>query len=390
MSARTQPQRQCERKGTWWSSGGGGSAFFRRLPVCHVEYRKTPWTSARRVPTLCPVNTTILTARCPKCGGEVHERDRTFHCPACHWTLFKTLLGRAFQAAEIEELLSRGTTGCLDGFRSRQGRPFSARLKLSPAPEFKAVFDFDQAEGPDSAQNGAAAAGPAPDFTGQNPLGACPSCGARVFEAGGDYLCEKAAGPARSCHFRVRKLILQTPIAPDQIRQLLAQGRTDLVKGFVSKKTGRKFDAFLAVQEGRVAFEFPPRADAVGSPSPRVTPSAAANAGGGATRLDFTGQQPLGKCPRCGARVFEGGKDYVCEHAHRSPNPCGFRTARTILEQPVTRDQMARLLAQGRSDLLPGFVSRKSGRGFRACLVLDGSGQVSFEFPPREAAEAGG
>jgi DNA topoisomerase-3 len=80
----------------------------------------------------------------------------------------------------------------------------------------------------------------------------------------------------------------------------------------------------------------------------------------------------------------------VCEHVQRSPNPCGFRTARTILEQPVTRDQMARLLAQGRSDLLPGFVSRKSGRGFRACLVLDGSGQVSFEFPPREAAEAGG
>jgi len=336
------------------------------------------------------VNTTILTARCPKCGGEVHERDRTYHCPACHWTLFKTLLGRNLEAAEVEGLLSRGTTGRLEGFRSRQGRPFSARLKLSSAPDFKPVFDFDGADGPGGEPDGAGVAERAPDFAGQNPLGACPSCGARVFESSADYLCEKATGPTKSCPFRVRKTILQAEIAPDQIRQLLAQGRTELLRGFVSKKTGRKFDAFLTVKDGGITFAFPARADGPGAPPPRGTSSVAGRAGGGEIRVDVAGQQPLGKCPRCGARVFETEKDYVCEHVQRSPNPCGFRSARTILEQPVSREQMVRLLAEGRSDLLPGFVSRKSGRGFRACLVLDGSGQVSFEFPPREGPRPAG
>jgi len=32
-----------------------------------------------------------------------------------------------------------------------------------------------------------------------------------------------------------------------------------LLKGFISKKTGRKFEAFLVVKDGGTAFEFVPR-----------------------------------------------------------------------------------------------------------------------------------
>jgi DNA topoisomerase-3 len=74
-------------------------------------------------------------------------------------------------------------------------------------------------------------------------------------------VCEKAAGSARSCDFRSGKVILQQPIEPEQMRKLLATGRTDLLRGFVSNRTRRKFAAFLVRKaDGTIGFEFEPRA----------------------------------------------------------------------------------------------------------------------------------
>jgi DNA topoisomerase-3 len=76
------------------------------------------------------------------------------------------------------------------------------------------------------------------------------------------YVCEKSVGPNKSCDFRSGKVILQQEIAPEQMRKLLETGRTDILRGFVSNKTRRKFKAFLAYdrKEGKVVFEFEPRA----------------------------------------------------------------------------------------------------------------------------------
>ena len=63
------------------------------------------------------------------------------------------------------------------------GRPFSAELKLND--ECKLEFDFGQGAATDD--------GEPLDFTGQEPLGPCPKCGARVFEHGMAYVCEKAS-----------------------------------------------------------------------------------------------------------------------------------------------------------------------------------------------------
>ena len=74
------------------------------------------------------------------------------------------------------------------------------------------------------------------------------------------YTCEKALGPGKTCDFRSGRLILQQPIEREQMKKLLATGRTDLLTGFVSKK-GRRFKAFLVKQpDGKIGFEFPPRA----------------------------------------------------------------------------------------------------------------------------------
>ena len=60
---------------------------------------------------------------------------------------------------------------------------------------------------------------------------------------------------------RIGKSILQHEITPDQAVKLVSLGKTDLIKGFVSNRTKRKFDAFLTfdAKEGKIGFDFPPR-----------------------------------------------------------------------------------------------------------------------------------
>jgi DNA topoisomerase-3 len=74
------------------------------------------------------------------------------------------------------------------------------------------------------------------------------------------YICERTVGPARSCDFRSGKIILQQEIGEAQMHKLLAEGRTDLLDGFISARTRRKFKAFLVREPGgRIGFEFAPR-----------------------------------------------------------------------------------------------------------------------------------
>ncbi|HZQ72779.1 MAG TPA: DNA topoisomerase III [Burkholderiales bacterium] len=188
-------------------------------------------------------------APCPKCGkGPVQENYRKFQCQKCDFSLWKVTSGREWSPDEVAELITKRTIGPLTGFRSKMGKPFSAVMKLTD--ELRLEFDFGQS-GEDEA---------APDFSGQEPLGACPKCGARVFEHGMVYTCEKALGPGRSCDFRSGRMILQQPIEREQMKKLLHTGKTDLLPRFISKK-GRPFKAFLVKQpDGKIGFEFQPRA----------------------------------------------------------------------------------------------------------------------------------
>ena len=158
--------------------------------------------------------------------------------------------GREWSPEEVAELITKRFVGPVTGFRSRMGKPFSAGVRLTG--ELRPEFDFGQSR---DAQDNA----PPPDFSGQESLGACPKCGARVFEHGAAYVCEKAIGAGRSCDFRSGKMILQQAVERAQMQKLLATGRTDLLTRFISKK-GRPFKAFLAkTPDGKVGFEFQAR-----------------------------------------------------------------------------------------------------------------------------------
>ncbi len=187
-------------------------------------------------------------APCPKCGRVVQENYRKFQCQKCDFSLWKVTSGREWSPEEVAELITKRVVGPLTGFRSRQGKPFSAVVRLTN--DFRPEFDFGQGSGEGDE---------APDFSAQVALGRCPKCGARVFEHGMAYTCEKAVGPQKSCDFRSGRLILQQPVEREQMNKLLATGRTDLLTGFVSKK-GRRFKAFLVkTPDGKIGFEFQPR-----------------------------------------------------------------------------------------------------------------------------------
>ncbi len=309
-----------------------------------------------------------LNVPCPKCGGEVHENYKKFQCQKCDWNMWKTILGRAFEIAEVETLLREKQVGPLQGFRSKQGFPFAAVMKLSPEGEAK--FDFGNDNKDD--ENAAPV-----DFTGKEPLGQCPKCKTgRVFENGMNYVCEHATGKDRKCDFKTGAIILQQPIDKAQIVKLLAEGKTDLLKGFVSKKTGRKFEAFLKFDGAKVSFEFAPRErkfPAKGAKKGEATP---------AVKLDFTGQEPLGKCPKCKGNVFEGPESYLCERSQSDTKKCTFKTGKVVLQQPVDREQIKKLLTKGKTDLLTQFIS-KAGKPFPAHLKLAERGKVEFEFAER-------
>ena len=196
-----------------------------------------------------PGDFSTLATPCPKCGGVVKENYKKFQCQNCDFALWKILAGRQLEPAEVEELITKGTIGPLQGFRSRLGKPFVAVIKLSN--DFKTEFDFGQ--------SGNDADSAPVDFSDQQPLGACPKCSAGIYSHGVAYVCEKSVGPNRTCDFRTGKIILQRPIEPEQMKNLLANGKTDLLHRFISKK-GRPFSAFLVRgEDGKVTFEFAPR-----------------------------------------------------------------------------------------------------------------------------------
>ncbi len=211
-----------------------------------------------------------LTAPCPKCGGLIKETYKKFQCQTCDFSLWKIVAGRQFEPEEIETLLTDRQIGPLTGFRNKMGRPFSALIKLHDANQPEFDFGQSNAEGADEPV----------DFSGQEPIGACPKCQARVFEHGMAYVCEKSVGPDRNCDFRSGKVILQQSVTREQMAKLLNDGRTDLLKDFVSSRTNRKFSAFLVRNpDGKVGFEFEKR-EAKAKPAAKKTSTKASKSAG--------------------------------------------------------------------------------------------------------------
>jgi DNA topoisomerase-3 len=188
----------------------------------------------------------------------------------------------------------------------------------------------------------------------------CPKCGGTVQENYRKFQCQ-------ACDFNIWKVVSSREFAPEEIEELIADKHSiGPLQGFRSRM-GKPFAAVVRLSpEFKAEFDFGQSNDGTD-----VAP-------------DFSGLEPLGPCPKCASRVFEQPMAYVCEKSLGPEKSCDFRSGRIILQRPIEREQMQKLLSTGKTDLLHRFISKK-GRPFSAFLVRGGDGKVGFEFAPRVA-----
>ncbi|MBC3869270.1 DNA topoisomerase III [Undibacterium oligocarboniphilum] len=195
----------------------------------------------------------------------------------------------------------------------------------------------------------------------------CPHCGGVVKENYRRFACTK-------CEFSMSKTPGSRQFEVAEVEELLAKREIGPLQGFRSKM-GRPFAAILKIVPDtehhnlKLEFDFGQNQDE----------------GEDGEGVDFSNQQSLGPCPKCGSSVYEMGLTYVCEKTVAKPKACDFRSGRIILQQEILPEQMTKLLVDGKTDLLPGFVSQRTRRPFKAFLVRGKDGKVSFEFEERKA-----
>ncbi len=84
-------------------------------------------------------------------------------------------------------------------------------------------------------------------------IGKCPLCGNTITRTKFGYGC---SGYRDGCKFSTGNVICGKVISVENMQKLLRNGSTDLISGFVSKRTGKDFSARLAVEDGKVVFKF--------------------------------------------------------------------------------------------------------------------------------------
>ena len=209
----------------------------------------------------------------------------------------------------------------------------------------------------------------------------CPNCSGVVKENYRRYTCTGSDGASEGCGFSFGKSPAGRTFEPAEVEQFLNDKKIGPLEGFRSK-AGWPFVAEMMLkyneEDKNWKLEFDFGDDKKNEDTGEI--------------VDFSASESLGVCPKCGSPVFEHGSNYVCSKTvptDAQPTPsCDFKTGKVILQQPVEREQVTKLLATGKTDLLDKFLSNRTRRTFKAFLAWNAEeGKVSFEFEQREGGK---
>ncbi len=204
----------------------------------------------------------------------------------------------------------------------------------------------------------------------------CPHCGGPVKENYRRFACEK-------CGFSISKIPGGKALEYVEAEELLENKQIGPLQGFRSKM-GRPFAAIIKLSPIPLDDKDYPNAgfklefDFGNSDEDNLE------------IVDFTGKTALGPCPKCSGAVYEHGMKYICENSVGPNRNCDFNTGKVILQQEIAEEQIQKLLANGKTDLLPNFKSQRTGRIFKAYLVRQETGKIGFEFEARVAKKRDG
>ena len=193
----------------------------------------------------------------------------------------------------------------------------------------------------------------------------CPVCGGDMETTPFGYGCSNYKRDGSGCKFSIGSIAGKT-IGEDDVKELLTNGRTGLIKGFTSKNK-KKFNACLVLETGEdgkktVNFDFSQ------TEAEKIE--------------DVT-------CPLCGGAIQVTSFGYGCmNYDPANPESCRFAIG-TMAGKDLTASQVKMLLSEGRTETIRGFKS-KSGKKFDACVALERAedGKVTglkFDFEHVEA-----
>ena len=331
-----------------------------------------------------------LTVRCPACKEEgLTSRIDAVSCKHCKFHLRRVHAGLSLSDEQMGDLLTHGELPLMDGFRSKFGKFFRAGLRLvAPASEkgsWKTEFYFDTPDPAKSAEGSAAVSLGLMPVQGQGEL--------EVQETERQWIVPDFVQGKDKKGFTLSRVILGRELDHDVLRRVLAEGKSELIKGFTSQRTHKPFDAFLVLdaKKGNVKFEFPPRESAERKPrTPRRAASAEAEA---QASPDAPAPKPE-NAQSFGAIKVKGKGEHELLLADDGWHVDGLVFGKnrkplvipaTMCEAELTAELVTHLLTKGKSPLIKDFVSRKSGKKFEAYLVFNStSGRITYEFPPRK------
>ncbi len=195
-----------------------------------------------------------LKTPCPVCNApSLKQTEATYECREleCKFKAKKHIAGRLLTEPEARELFTKKFVGPLNGFKSKFNKPFDAGLELDAKFKINFVFESDDRDGP-------------PELTEDQLIGNAETEDGKsykVYQTDKAYHVPELVTKKDPHGIRIGKSILQCEIPSDQILKLISTGKTDVLKGFVSNRTKRKFDAHLTFEakEGKIGFDFPPR-----------------------------------------------------------------------------------------------------------------------------------
>lgn len=222
---------------------------------------------------------------CSNCGpGKLYEGFDTYDCmkqgekfltTGCGTKYNKNLYGRYLDRETLAALLiSKKLTG-VEGFLTQAGKPVTADLSLEQG-RIKVHSNAGVLADITAAESGARSPGAGASGSGSSegtanagePVGPCPvhkdGPGCQVLALRNSYLCEQRLAQLKDKKdvvdgFWLGRMLCGREISTDIVRQILRDGKSALIKGFVSK-AGNKFNATLVMQpDGKVSFEFEKR-----------------------------------------------------------------------------------------------------------------------------------
>ena len=156
---------------------------------------------------------------CPCCGKTMKNMKFNIFCEpndgGCGYKVPREVAGKKLSAKAIDALCSGKPTVKIKGFKSKSGKAFDAIIMPNTeTKEMKFVFD-DQ-----------------PTVKLENMI--CPLCGEQIKDEPALLSC--------TCGLKIWKKIGGKQLSENNLKTILS-GKTAMVYGMVSKKSGKKFDA---------------------------------------------------------------------------------------------------------------------------------------------------